>query len=115
MSEKMACPGCGAHLSGVLRAYEAGSPCPECGLSASAASEILRIRSSRADEALRSDLAEALKGRDAAERKARSLDYRLSELRRVVAEALAAPDPEWLHDGFHDGPFEYSAEEGSRS
>ena len=61
MSGKMTCPGCGAHLSDVLRAYEAGRPCPRCGLSATAATEVLAVRRVRGDGKLKTD-AEAARG-----------------------------------------------------
>ena len=101
MSDKMTCPGCDSRTSSVLRAFEEGHPCPSCGLSADAAGEILRIQRARADEGLKRELAEAVKARAVAERKARSAEYKLGELRRQVAEILDAQDPEWLHDGFH--------------
>src|SRR5438874_1990250 len=60
MSNKMTCPGCNAYLSSVRMAFEEGEPCPECGLSASAAIEVEAVRARRGDEKLQEQLAAAL-------------------------------------------------------
>jgi hypothetical protein len=52
MADKMECPACKAYLSGIKMAFQNGEPCPECGLSAEAAEEVLSIWDTRANEAL---------------------------------------------------------------
>lgn len=52
MSEKMTCPACEAHLSSILRAFEEGRPCPECGLPSSAAVAVSRARRHHIEEAI---------------------------------------------------------------
>jgi len=97
----MECPGCGSYSSSVLSAFHDDKPCPSCGLSAAAAWEILRVRKSRADEALKRQLEQEIAARSAAERKLRSAEYKLGELRRELTGILDAEDPDWLHDGNH--------------
>lgn len=60
MSEKLECPGCGSYSSSVLFAAAAGSPCPYCGLSAAAVTEVTDLRAARADEGLKQRLAQAV-------------------------------------------------------
>lgn len=88
----MTCPGCSTHSSSVLYAYREDRPCPECGLSNEAMAEILDVQRSRADEKLKTHLAEEIKRRGIAEAKVARLEYRLGEVRN----AMDAPDPEWL-------------------
>lgn len=49
VSDKMTCPGCDAHTSGVLGAFKDGEPCPYCQLPATATEEILDARKRAAD------------------------------------------------------------------
>jgi hypothetical protein len=92
MGDKMTCPGCHATGSAVRMAYNDDRPCPECGLSNEAASEILRIQATRADEALKQQLGEEIRRRGVAETKLARAEYRLQQLR----DALEADDPDWL-------------------
>lgn len=93
VSQKMSCPGCGAHLSSVLRAYDDGGPCPECGLSSEATAEIIAVQRTRADIALRDQLTQAIAARGKAEQ-------RVGELERRLADILSALDvgswPDWM-------------------
>jgi hypothetical protein len=82
----MTCPGCGGHSSSVLMAYYDEKPCPFCGLSNEAMSEILSIQRSRADEKLKAQLAEEIKRRSAAEQKAALLQRQIDEIRHVLGE-----------------------------
>lgn len=84
MSERMTCPGCDSHTSSVLVAYQAGGPCPYCGLSWAAIAEIERIQHTRAGEELKAELAETIKARDAAERRAATLGRKLDRVRRAL-------------------------------
>jgi hypothetical protein len=89
VSEKMTCPACDSHTSSVLAAYREGGPCPVCGLSAAAGAEILRIQDVRADEALKAELAEALKRADRAESERDKLARKLDRVSKAVNDALA--------------------------
>jgi hypothetical protein len=91
----MTCPGCGAHLSAVLRAHQEGRPCPSCGLSASAASEILAVRRSQADEQMRATAEAAVLRAGKAESELRVLRYRLHCVEEALKEALAGEVPDW--------------------
>lgn len=57
----MTCPGCNAHTSGVVTAFEEGDPCPYCGLPATATAEILDARKRSADAELTKRYEEAVK------------------------------------------------------
>ncbi len=78
MGEKMTCPGCNSHSSGVLNAFNESDPCPECGLSAQAMWEIAGVRAKRADDALKQRVEELIKDVDRWRRRA------------VLAEAFKA-------------------------
>jgi len=60
----MECPGCGAYSSSVLIPVQRGEPCPFCGLSASAITEVHAVRQARGDAALRERVAALLIERD---------------------------------------------------
>ena len=92
MGSKMSCPGCGSYGSDVQADYSEGNPCRHCGLSHDAAAEILAVQGSRADEAIKKQLTEALKAKGIAEAKLRKAEHRLE----AIKEALEAEDPEWL-------------------
>ena len=91
----MSCPGCGAHLSAVLRAYEDGRPCPQCGLSASAAAEVLAAWRSQADEQMKADAEAAVLRAGRAESELRVARYRLHRVQEAITDALAEEVPEW--------------------
>lgn len=86
MSDKQTCPGCDAYTSSVLQAFRDGERCPYCGLSAGAANEILAVQEKRADEELKEQLADAIKRREDAERKAARLERQLAAVRRALAD-----------------------------
>jgi len=90
MASKMTCPACNAHTSSVLDKFDEGEPCPHCGLSADAAREILNIRKTQAEDALKDRMVVLVKERDAAIQEARLLRYRL----RQVQEAMEAEPPD---------------------
>jgi|HubBroStandDraft_2_1064218.scaffolds.fasta_scaffold317797_2 hypothetical protein len=94
MSDKMECPGCGAYSSSVLIPVRDGQPCPFCGLSAAAISEIQGVRRARADEALRKRLEAALIERDRARTEA-EIATRMLEAAR---SALGCEYPYAPHD-----------------
>lgn len=100
MSDKMECPGCGSYTSGTLRRFNDGQSCDHCGLSASAAMEILAVREKQADADLKAKLEEALKRADKAEDQARRLRNQLTALLRKAKEvSVKMEDPEpWLKD-----------------
>jgi FtsZ-binding cell division protein ZapB len=79
----MTCLGCQAHTSAVLDAYEDGSPCPYCKLSAAATLEIQTIRRARADDELKGKLEQAIRERDEAQRER---DWAKQRLAHVESE-----------------------------
>lgn len=87
MSNKMTCPACNSHTSSTLAAFEEGRPCPNCGLSAEAALEILTVRQKRADEDLKARLETAIKERDEAQRELRWAKRRLEQIGETLDEA----------------------------
>jgi hypothetical protein len=56
MSDKMTCPVCGSHTSGVFSAAQNGDPCPRCGAPADVILRVDALRETRADEALKAEL-----------------------------------------------------------
>jgi transcription elongation factor Elf1 len=95
MGRKMTCPACNSHTSSVLAAFEEGRPCPECGLSAEAALEILSVRQRRADEELKAKLETAIKERDAAQRELRLVKARLERITDLVGRPLDEEESPW--------------------
>ena len=85
MSDKMTCPGCGAHTSAVLINVSRDEPCPYCGLSADAIMEVAEVRRKTADEDLKTRLEKALIERDRAVTEAVRLGRILEEVRSVLA------------------------------
>lgn len=85
MSEKMTCPGCGAHTSSVLVAVEQDEPCPYCGLSSSAIAEVNAMRRRREDDALTERAAEAEIRADRAEAETRRLRSVLDQISDIIA------------------------------
>lgn len=88
MGRKMTCPACNSHTSSVLAAFEEGRPCPECGLSAEAALDILTVRQRCADEELKTKLETAIKERDVAQRELRLVKARLERITELVGRPL---------------------------
>lgn len=89
MSRKMTCPGCDAHTSGVVAAYEDGEPCPYCGLPATATSEILDARSRAADADLTKRYEEAVKRVGLLEAENLALRGALNGVRQAMRQADA--------------------------
>jgi hypothetical protein len=81
MGERLECPGCHSETSGVLMAVVDGEPCPHCGLSADAISEVNEVRRAKADDALRARVAELLVERDRLETTVRQQARALLEIR----------------------------------
>jgi hypothetical protein len=84
VSNKMTCPGCDAHSSTITQAFTTGEPCPCCGLSAEAAAEIYAIRSSRADEELRSRAEQIARDRDQWRARAQAAEEKLSDIGDIM-------------------------------
>lgn len=84
MADKRICPGCNAYLSSVREAFDAGLPCPQCGLSAAASAEIEAIQERQANSKLRDRLTTALKERDQARAELALLDDVVSQMRGVM-------------------------------
>lgn len=84
----MTCLGCGSHTSAVLTAYEDGDPCPYCKLSAQATLEIQTIRTTRADDDLKSKLEMAIKERDEAQRERDWAKQRLAHIESDLGEIV---------------------------
>lgn len=96
MSLRTYCPGCDNELSAIRAAFERGEGCPNCGLSATAAEEIMSVRARLGDEKLKSELEAALKRADQYEQQYRLALYRLSAVQKALAEgqnALSADPP----------------------
>ena len=85
MGDRMTCPGCDAHTSDVLGAYERWEPCPHCGLSPNTMQEILVIRSRRANAEVTKLAENAIKDRD-------RFSAENAKLRRVLEEIRDAVD-----------------------
>jgi hypothetical protein len=91
----MTCPGCCATLSVITQAFQNDQPCPSCGLSASAAHEVIAVRQRNADEELKAKAADALVKLGRAETELRIVRYRLQRLEDAVKEALTEEVPDW--------------------
>lgn len=87
MSEKMTCPGCGAHTSSVRTAYVEGEPCPNCDLPAEATAQVLDARRRSADAELTERYTQAIMRAERAEQRVRRLETTLQTLRDVLDEA----------------------------
>ena len=88
MGDKMTCPSCDSHTSGILAAYRDGQPCPVCGLSPEATAQIEAIQDSRANDAAKQIAEDAIKRADKAEREASLLRTRLHKVEDAVQSAL---------------------------
>lgn len=86
MSEKTHCPGCDAYLSSIRDAFDRMEPCPNCGLSAGAASEIEAVRRKAASKALRQRHEAVLIQRDQALARVAVLNHALEEIRGHMEE-----------------------------
>lgn len=86
MSEKLLCPGCNTYTSSVLEAWQMDEPCPKCGLSAEAISEVRGVRRRLADEALKTQCEHALIRADRAETRLRKLELALEYIRAALAK-----------------------------
>lgn len=84
----MTCPGCDAHLSDILRAYEERDPCPNCGLLADTTSEILAVRERVGAVQLKKQLEEALINAGRFESEAKRLKRQLDEIRWTMSPLL---------------------------
>lgn len=84
MADKMECPGCGSYTSHVLDAVRTGHPCPHCGLSASAITEIQAVRERGANAELTAKYEAALIRADKAEGDARYLRNQLLQIRNLA-------------------------------
>jgi uncharacterized Zn finger protein (UPF0148 family) len=100
VSDKMTCPGCGAHSSSVLIKVNDGEPCPFCGLSADAITEITDVRRRKADEDLKARLEKMLVERDRAVAEAAKLNRVLYAVRR----AIGCEKPYAPHEGMDPEP-----------
>lgn len=90
MADKMTCPGCDAHLSSILRAYDDGEPCPNCGLSWAAVDELFTKRRAVAVSRANEDVKQVA---DQALLRAGRLEAENERLRRIVDGVRAALDP----------------------
>ena len=81
MADKMTCPACDAHLSSVLMAFEEGQPCPNCGLPAEAAVDVLAARKRGASEVLTQKYAAAETRAAKAEAEVRKLRAKLDRIK----------------------------------
>ena len=77
MADKMTCPACESHTSGMLSAFREGLPCPYCALPHEAAVAVLAAQQRAADEQL---IARYM----AAEKRAANAEQELGQLRRQL-------------------------------
>lgn len=80
----MQCPGCGAYLSNVLDDYRNGETFRCCGLSWTAADEVLKIRQKSANAEVTAAAEAAIKRADRAEAEARHLRTQIDDIRAVL-------------------------------
>lgn len=96
----MTCVGCGQSSSRYLLLFRQGMPCDGCGLSASAAQEVLMVRRRQADKQLTIHLERTIVRADRAEESVRRLRNQLNgllEKAREVAGEMDDPRP-WLKE-----------------
>ena len=79
MSDKRQCPACETYSSSVLAAFQRGEGCPQCGLSADAAEQLLMARA-------RGATAELVEMAAKAEARAQAAEAEASELRATLAQ-----------------------------
>jgi hypothetical protein len=85
---RIECPGCENSLSSILAAFREGGPCPECGLPAAAARQVLDARRKGAEESLTKAYTQMLKRAVDAEGERDDLRARLLEMREVANRPL---------------------------
>lgn len=95
MSNKLSCPGCGSHTSGVYVAVADGAPCPHCGLAADAIITVHDARRRAADADLLAQLEAAVVRAGRAEAEAAKVKERLRQVIDLVAE--------WRQEDEEDG------------
>ena len=100
MADKMTCPGCGSHTSAILRAFDEGESCPTCGLSATAAVEIIAVRATRANAEVKAMFEKAVKDGQEWRRRALAAEYRYRRVTDLVGD-LEGDVPAWV---FGDTP-----------
>lgn len=86
MSYKETCPGCGSHTTEVAHARANDEPCPRCGLSSAAATEIMTVRRGQADDAVKAEFADLRKRADRAERDNQVLGNILGQIYEALRE-----------------------------
>jgi hypothetical protein len=91
VSTRALCPACQTCTSDVRLAFERGSPCPNCGLSAQAAADVLSARARGADAELVERTAVAVRRAELAEAAVADLRAVLERARRMLAEAALVP------------------------
>lgn len=84
MSSRAYCPGCENDLSRIRSAFDAGMPCPVCGLPASAAQALEEAQTRGADQALIDRAADAEKRAAKAEREAAAYKSALRKIQDIV-------------------------------
>lgn len=87
MSHKMTCPGCDAHTSGVVTAFDEGEPCPYCGLPATATAEILDARERHANAELTQKYEDAVKRIGHLEAERNALRAALNDVKMAISRA----------------------------
>lgn len=95
VSRKMTCPGCDAHTSSVVTAFDEGDPCPYCGLPATATEEILDARKRAADADLTrryEDLVKRVAGLEAERNALRSALNNVKQAVRQADDAISKAD-----------------------
>lgn len=80
--EETECPSCLNKSADITAKFQAGEPCPHCGLSAQSAKEVIRIRRGYATDALKERLADLIVRVDIAER-------RLNRLHNFISRAVS--------------------------
>jgi hypothetical protein len=91
VSRRAYCPGCDGEFSAIWSAFSRGRPCPECGLSATAAEEIMAVRARQGDAKLKAELEEALKQVDKLTEENRRLLWKVAHVQEAISSE--PPDP----------------------
>ena len=94
MSEKMTCPGCNSHTSGVLFAVREGRRCPYCGLSPAAILEVNAIQLSKADQDLKDRAEKAIVAEAKLESELAWCKSQLNKIRSVMDQKYE-PEEQW--------------------
>jgi hypothetical protein len=89
MADKMWCPGCDSQTSGLLRCFDDGEPCPNCGLSNDAWREVALVCRARNDDSLSARFAQLRVENDRLTRQLHEAHLKLNRVNDSVRRALS--------------------------